>query len=171
MSKKPKKPRILTVRIGETPTPERRHHNGGVVSEIVDRDISDKILIRRYKAVWECPLDTYLERNAISEPEHRAGLKFRHAYFRAILGIKVDDIGSGSEGDREMAYLTPIYSQRLLQDAYEALSPQQKAIVINVCGHDQVAGETARLKTLHRGLERLCEVWKINDLMDKSIRS
>lgn len=171
MVKKPKKARILTVRIGERPSPERQFRNGGVVSEIVDRDVSDKILIRRYKAVWECPLDTYLARSAISEPEHRAGLKFRHAYFRAVLGIKVDDIGSGSEGDREMAYLTPIYSQRLLRDAYEALSRHQKAIVINVCGHDQVAGETAKLKTLHRGLEKLCEVWKINNLREKVIQN
>jgi len=164
MSKKQRKRRILTVRIGETPTPERRRHNGGVVSEIVDRDVSDRILIKRYKAVWECPLDTYLGRRAISEAEHRAGQKFRHAYFRAVLGIKLDDIGTGSEGDYEMAVLTPVYSQRLLRDAYEALSPKQKAIVISVCGHDEVAGETARLKTLHRGLEKLCDVWKINGL-------
>jgi hypothetical protein len=167
MAKKPGKPRILTVRIGETPTPERRFHNGGVASEVVDRDVSHTILIKRYKAMWECPLDAYLLRNAISEPEHRAGIKFRNAYFRAVLGIKVEDIGSGGEGDREMAALMPVYSERLLRDAYKALSPKQKAMVINVCGHDQVAGETARLKTLHRGLEKLCEVWKINNIDDR----
>ncbi|MDX2028235.1 MAG: hypothetical protein SFW62_06335 [Alphaproteobacteria bacterium] len=164
MQKKRHKPRIATVRIGEKPTPERRNQNGGVISEIVDRGAGDKILVKRYRAVWECPLDTYLCRRVISEQEYRAGLKFRHAYFRAVLGIKVDNIGSGSGGDREMAMLTPIYSERLLNDAYEALSFKQKEIVISVCGHDEVVGETAKLKTLHRGLERLCDVWKIREL-------
>jgi hypothetical protein len=158
MSKKQKN-RILTVRIGETPTQERRSHDGGVKAEIVDRDISDKVLIKRYRAVWECPLDTYLDRAAISPPEHRVGQKFRRAYFRAVFGIRVEDVGSGCEGDFEMSMLTPIYSQRILKQAYEALSLKQKEIVINVCGHDEVAGSTAKVKTLHRALERLTDLW------------
>lgn len=165
MRKNRHKGRILTVRMGEKPTPERRRQNGGVISEIVDRGAGDRILVKRYRAVWECPLDVYLDREVITEPEYRAGQKFRNAYFRAVLGIKVDDIGTGNEGDREMAMLSPIYSDRLLCDAYEALSPKQKAIVVSVCGHDEVAGETARLKTLHRGLEKLCDVWKISSLV------
>jgi len=164
MSKRYRKGRILTVRIGETSTPERRRHNGGVKAEIVDRDISDQILIKRYKAVWECPLDTYLERNVISAPEHKAGLKFRHAYFRAVLGIRVDDLGTGCRGDVEITALMPIHSERLLNDAFAVLSPKQKAIVIDVCGHDEVAGDTPRMKTLHRGLEKLCDLWKISGL-------
>jgi hypothetical protein len=63
-----------------------------------------------------------------------------------------------------MASLTPIYSERLIGQAYEALSPKQKAIIVDVCGHDECAGETAKFKTLLRGLTKLCEVWKINEL-------
>jgi len=167
MAKKQKKARILTVRAGEAPTPERRFHNGGVVSEIVDRDISHSILVKRYKAAWECPLDAYLIRGAITEPEHRAGVKFRNAYLRAVLRLRIEDIGTGCRGSADMAALTPIYSQRLLNDAYSALSTKQRAILISVCGHDEVAGATPRLKTLHRGLEKLCEVWKINKIDDR----
>ena len=164
MSQNRRKTRITTVRIGEAPTQERRRQNGGVTHEAVDRDKHGRVLIRRYKSVWDCPLDTYRDRQVISAPEYEAGSKFRHAYFRAVLGIKVDDVGAGSCGDKEMAVLTPIYSERLLKEAYEALSEHQKAIIIDVCGHDECAGETAKLKTLHRGLERLCEIWKINEL-------
>jgi hypothetical protein len=168
MSKKYRKNRILTVRIGETPTKERRNHNGGVIAEIADRDSAHRILIKRFRAVWECPLDKYRDDMAISLAEHQAGLKFKNAYYRAVLGIKVSDIGSGCKGDWEMASLTAVYSERLLIEAYQALSPKQKAIVINVCGHDEVAGTTARLKTLHRGLMKLCNVWKISDLANNS---
>lgn len=164
MAKKHKKQRITTVRIGDKPTQERQNHNGGVEAETVDRGVNGKILVKRYKAVWECPLDAYLGRGAISELEHLAGLKFRNAYLRAVLRLKIADIGAGCRGDLEMAALTPIYSEKLLNDAYAALSPKQKAIVIDVCGHDEVAGDTAKMKTLHRGLEKLCDVWKINQL-------
>jgi hypothetical protein len=164
MSKKQRKTRISTVRIGEVPTPERRRHNGGVACENVDRDVNGRVLVKRYKSVWDCPLDAYRSRDVITETEHHAGLKFRYAYFRAVLGIRVEDIGSGSKEDTEMAFLSPIYSERLLNEAYEALSPKQKDIVIDVCGHDECAGETAKLKTLHRALEKLCEIWEINGL-------
>ena len=166
MSKKRHKTRISSVRIGETPTRERRHHNGGVVSEIIDRDVSGNILIKRYKSVWDCPLDAYLDRAVISESEHEAGYKFRYAYFRAVLGIRVADVGSGNKGDPEMAFLNPLYSTRLLNEAYEALSPKQAAIIINVCGHDEVAGDTDRLQTLRRGLKKLCKLLKINEIVE-----
>jgi hypothetical protein len=80
------------------------------------------------------------------------------------LGLKIEDVGSGSKGDMEMAFLSPLYSEILLKEAYKALSAKQKDIVIDVCGHDECAGATAKLKTLHRGLEKLCEIWEINGL-------
>ena len=158
--------RIATVRVGEAPTPERRNQNGGIKAEIVDRDVSDRVLVKRYKAVWECPLDTYFDHDTISAPEHHAGQKFRRAYFRAVFGIHVEDIGSGCEGDPEMGILTPLYSERLIKQACSVLSPKQKEVVINVCGYDEVAGSTAKVKTLHRALERLCEIWEIKEGAD-----
>ena len=100
MSKRQHKKRVHAVRIGESPTPERRRQNGGVNAEVVDRDVTGQILIQRYKAFADCPLDIYFLRGQLTEAEYKAGIKFRNAYFRAVLRIKVDDIGSGCHGSR-----------------------------------------------------------------------
>ena len=164
MTKRQRKKHYSPTCNGLIPTDERRKQNGGVSSEIINRDKNGKPLTKRYKSVWDCPLDVYLDRSVIDVSEHAAGYKFRHAYFRAVLGIRVSDIGSGNQGDKEMAVITPIYSERLLSEAYEALTPEQKTIVISVCGHDECAGKTAKLQTLHRGLERLRHLWKISEV-------
>ncbi len=49
---------------GGMPTKERHYQNGGVTFDVIDHD--HKILVKRYRAVWECPLDAYMEQGAIS---------------------------------------------------------------------------------------------------------
>lgn len=159
MAKHKRKNRVRTIRIGETPTPERRHHNGGVVSEAVDRGANDQILILRYKAIAECPLDIYYVKNRISEAEYKTALRFRHAYFRGVLDLKVGGIGGGDQGAVGLGPLAVIYSRELLDQAYKALSASQKAAVISVCGHDEWAGTTAKVKTLCRALQELAKLW------------
>jgi hypothetical protein len=149
---------IRSVRSGTTPTPERRRQHGGVIKEVVDRDAEGNVLIQRYKAAFECPLDAYRLKDKITESEHRAGIKFRHAYMRAVLKIRVEDIGSGSHGSYDMAALLPIHSERVLNEAYSVLTPQQKAAVIAVCGHDERPNRDY-FQTLHRGLEILAVLW------------
>jgi hypothetical protein len=161
MGKRHKKTHVSSVRHGESPTIERTRHLGGTRIEIIDRDLSGHTLIRRHKAAWECPLDAYFERGVLSQSEHQAGHKFRRAYIRAVMRVRTDDSSGGAHGDRQMAAVMPIYSEQLLKAAYATLSTQQRAIIINVCGHDEVAGHSARLKTLHRGLERLCALWDL----------
>ena len=161
MKKRRQKNRATSVRTGETPTQERRRQNGGFTVEVIDRDVENRILIQRYRALSESPLDAYCLRNALTGAEYKAGVKFRQAYFRAVLKIKVNDMGEGAKGDVEISALTPIYSEKLLREAYEAISPKQKAVIIAVCGHDEYLGDTYKIQTLHRGLEKLVDLWKL----------
>lgn len=162
MAKRKHKIKVLTVRSGDSPTPERRAQNGGVAKEVTARDCRGNALMVRFKAVAECPLDAYFQRGHLTEAEYKASMKFRHAYLRAILQVRVQDVESGSRGDHEMAALMPIHSERVLKEACEVLSTAQKAVVISVCGHDEWAGGFYKLQTLHRGLEKLADLWKFS---------
>src|SRR4029079_5450248 len=106
-----------------------------VISEIIDRDANGKVLIKRYRAVWECPLDAYLGRRAISEPEHRAGLKFRRAYHRAVLSRSA----AYRRLNNSSTNTGPTSSDKLLKQAYRTLSPYYKGTIIDICGYDQRA--------------------------------
>jgi len=151
----------IPIRQGETVTRERRRQNGGVISEIMERDNSGKAYIKRQRACAECVLDYYLSRGKISAPEYEAAMKFRKAYLRAVLRVKVEDNGAGAHGDPEMAMLIIAESERRLRQAYAVLSPSQKTVVISVCGHDDWVGDTYRFETFHRALARLIDLWPI----------
>jgi hypothetical protein len=140
-------------------TKERRRQAGGVILEIVDRDSAGKALIKRHRARITCPLDDYFWRGCITPYEYQAGMKFRAAYMRAVLKLKIDDIGGGSQGDPEMSFLAMPISEQILGKAYAILSPAQKNMVITACGHDDYLRDKDRIQTLHRGLEKLAELW------------
>ena len=150
----------IPVRVGEGPTPERRKQSR-IVTEVIDRATDNKVLMCRYKVIGDTPLDAYLLRGKITQDEHRAGLKFRAAYLRAVLRIRAEDTGVGAHGDPEMAFITPVHSERVLREANGVLTPAQKALIISVCGHDEWAGGTVKLRTLHRALEALVKLWKL----------
>jgi hypothetical protein len=150
---------IRSVRTGIGPTVERKRQQGGVVKEIVDRDTDGNVLIERYKAAFECPLDAYKLSGKITEDEYRASIKFRYAYMRAVLKIRVEDIGSGCHGSYDMAGLMPIHSERILNEAYAVLTPRQKVAIISVCGHDEKPKDKDHFQTFQRGLEVLAELW------------
>jgi hypothetical protein len=153
--------KALPVRFGETATKERKGQQGGVVTEVIDRDLSGKALIKRQRALEECSLDAYLRRGIIGSEEHMVGLRFRHAYLRAVLKVQVDDIGGGSQGDPEMSALVVLKAERLLKEAYKVLSIAQRDIIITVCGYGDWAGGSYKLETLHRGLEKLVDLWRV----------
>jgi hypothetical protein len=80
------------------------------------------------------------------------------------LQVKISDGGNpyinehgGSNAEARM--LNGIASERRLRQVYAALSPQQRSIVIAVCGHDEWAGDSARFETLRRGLQKLINLW------------
>lgn len=158
---KRRKRKNLPARTGEVATPERQKQQGGVVSEVVDRDAHGNVYQRRHRAVAECMLDAYHYRGNLTEDEYQAGMKFRRAFLRAVFGLNVEDPASSGEYDPEMAMLIVPISEELLRAAYAELTSAQKKIVMSVCGYDECAGNSDRIETLHRGLERLAKLWKI----------
>ena len=165
MSKKAKrkyKKKALPARCGDRATAERRRQLGGIIAEVVDRDLRGNPVIRRDRAVIECHLDIYKYREMISIPEHEAGTIFRKAYQRYVLRIKVDDDVQGGRADAEMAMLSIPASKKLLDQAHAALSLPQWMMVEAICGLDDTAGGTSRFETFRRGLEVLVDLWKTN---------
>jgi len=148
--------RNYTIRTGSAPTKERRRQNGGVTFDVIDRDYHNRILVKRYRAVCECPLDAYVETKAISVAEHWAGLKFREAYFRAVLCRR-------AAYDRISRYTPnsdPVPGEKVLKEAYRAMSPHYRAAVTDICGHDQPARDEVKLDKLKKGLGQLACHWR-----------
>jgi hypothetical protein len=155
MAKRTKKPINSAIKIGIAPTQERYNRNGGLRMEIMDRDARGKVLMRRYRAVWECPLDAYLDHRVITEPEHRAGTRFRHAYHRAVLSRR-------AIAERLNRYPTTeglTMNEKLIKDAYDTISPHNMGTVIDVCGHDRVIWGPQALESLRKGLGHLALKW------------
>ena len=88
--------------------------------------------------------------------EYAAGMKFRYAYMRAVLKVHVDDIGSGCHGSFDMAALLPIHSERIINEAYSVLSPQNKLAIIAGCGHDEKPKDKDHFQTFRRGMGSAC---------------
>ena len=162
MTKRENKKKSLSLAVGETATKERRQQGGGIITETLSRDSAGKASLKRQRAAAECALDAYLLRGYLTQAQYEAGLKFRMAYLRAVLLIKVHDQGAGSQGDPGMAGLIPIYSERILQEAYAVLRKAQRQIVISVCGHDQWAGRDYKITSLRHGLDSLAKIWKLS---------
>lgn len=162
MAKRRYKKKAIPVRIGQQPTKERHQHNGGMIAETVDRDASGKAILKRYKAIAECVLDSYFIREIISEAEYEAGMRFRKAYLRAVLHVRVDDVGAGSHHDPEMSIHTVMLSEQLIRQAYSVFDLTEQAVIITVCGHDDWAGGAHRMKAFHTGMAKLIELWNIS---------
>ena len=161
MAKRRRKKVSLPARLGEQATMERRRQLGGVVAEVIDRDLRGNPFMKRDRARCECVLDDYLYRLLLTLSEHEAGMKFRCAYLRGVCRVMVDDPGTGGEYDPEMAMLIVPISEEILREAYKVLTKAQKEIMIRVCGHGEWAGGTDKLETLRRALERLVTLWKL----------
>ncbi len=161
MQKRRYKKKALSIRIGEAPTKERSQHQGGIVVEAAESTPNGQPITLRHRAIAECVLDSYYIRELISDPEYMAGMRFRKAYLRAILRVKVEDVGGGAHADPEMAMLTPLYSEQLLREAYSVLDMTEKSVIITVCGHDDWVGGAYRMAALHAGLQKLIELWKL----------
>ena len=135
---------------------------GGIVTEVVDRDLRGNPIIKRDRSVIECHLDIYKYRELIDIPQHDAGTIFRKADQRYVLRIKVEDDVQGGRADVEMAMLSIPYSKKLLDQAHAVLSPQQWAVIEAICGLDDTAGNSYRFETFVRGLDKLVDLWKTN---------
>jgi len=162
MPKRRYKKKAITIRVGEKAPKERQQHQGGLISEVIDRLPNGKAIMKRLRAMAECVLDAYVIREVINLLEYKAAMRFRKAYLRAVLHVKTDDTGVGHHGDTEHAALTPTESEQLLRQAYTVLDMTEKEVIIAVCGHDDWSGGTYRVKALHSGLEKLIKLWGIS---------
>lgn len=161
MAKRRRKHKSLPVRSGEGATVERCQQLGGIVKEVVDRCVDDKVYIVRHRAI-ECMLDAYLLRKLIEKHEHKAGMRYRMAWLRAREGIRVSDrLSSGAALSYENSLLIIPESERILKEAHKVLTKAQKPLIMRVCVDSKVAGGTDSLETLRRGLQRLAIQWRI----------
>jgi hypothetical protein len=160
-SKRKYKKKALPARFGELATLERRRQLGGVTTEVIDRDLRGGVLLKRHTAVCECQLDVYKFREQLTDKEYDAGLIYRRAFMRYVLGIQVDDKVQGGRSDAEMAMLSIPHSKKLLDQAHAVLSQPQSTVVRAICGLDDSAGNTYRFETFRRGLEKLVDIWKV----------
>ncbi len=155
MSRHKSKNKVTSIKTGMVPTKERHQHNGGIIAEVTELDNQGKALMHRYRAVWECPLDAYKDKKIITEPEYLSGLRFRQAYYRAVLSRRAGyERLNAAPMDTS---LTP--SERILRDAYKILPSYNKGAVIDICGHDRYAESEKEVKALRNGLGRLARCW------------
>jgi hypothetical protein len=152
------------VRVGEMATPERCRQLGGVMTEVVDRDVNDKAYIKRHRARLECMLDYYFLHYRISDPQYMAGLKFREIFLRVNYGANCKILCSpfiigAKRSDPESKILAHLDCLRWMDEASRTLSQEQLDVVRRVCGYDQYAGGRDSKRILLRGLDKLAAYW------------
>lgn len=146
-----------SIKSGIAPTKERRRQNGGIYSEVIDRDANGKVFMQRFRAVYECPLDVYRGHKFISDREYRAGMKFNEAYYGAIICRRYDF----RPVSRNQAEMESTMSDRIINEAYAALPIKQMQAVIDVCGHDLPVTNIKYLEKLRKGLGTLALKWNM----------
>jgi len=155
MNKSKRKRTINSARSPLAPTKERRSQNGGVVRE----RISDgRMTVDRYRAVWECPLDAYHDHGLISEAQYKAGLRFRHLYYGAVIARNINDCRPTSI---EQANMEPTMQDRLLNKAYDTLAPDEMKAVIDVCGFSEHIWNPRAYEKMRKGLGHLAVQWNM----------
>jgi hypothetical protein len=147
------------------PTRERMRQQGGVAHD-VPLETGSRVL--GYRARCECILDVYHQRGQIDRYEHEAGLRFRRAWLRHVLGIRVDDSMPGAVFSQpgvngaEDKQLRLSEAQRLINEALRCLHDEhQRMLVIGVCGQDETAGGTRNITVLRRALEAIARHWSL----------
>jgi hypothetical protein len=163
-ARKNKKRPSSVVRIGEEATPERHHQLGGVITEVIDRDDNSKRKARRDRARNECMPDFYHNENTMSDPQHKAALKYREIYLTAFHGYNCKILCSpflidSGKADPEGKMLAHIHCTRLLHEAQERLTEEERSIVRDVCAYDHSALTRKRKRILLRALDALADFW------------
>ncbi len=150
------KKKFSAVKVGIAPTKERRRQNGGVIQEIVKDGASGKIT-RRFRATTECPLDAYLAAALISKKEHRTGIRFRGAYYGAVLSRPTDS----RPVSEEEAAKEPTMYEKALEQAYRVLPTDELSAVIDVCGYSEYMWNPQAFEKMRKGLGRLAVQWNL----------
>lgn len=144
-------------------TRERRRKAGGVYLEpIANKGAStgSKANIRARVKV-ECLLDEYHLRLVIGELQHQAGMMFRSAWLEQAFNVRVKTPKGGGFADLADYLNYRTVSERRLSIAAKKLKPYHLSVVIAVCGMDERAGSSRRLKYLRDALDELIDIWKL----------
>lgn len=157
MRKHKRKKSITGPGTGANPTKERHNRNGGLIWENVPSSTRPGQFVRRYRAVWESPLDAYRASGVISRDEYRAGLRFHRAYYGVVLCRRADFKPTSDEHAswRETAV------EKLLKLARKIIAPEDLSAVVAICGHSEPARNPRTLTCLKRGLGDLASQWHL----------
>lgn len=156
--RKHKRPKNITgPRTWVTPTKERHRQNGGLIAEVVPGSRRPGHFIKRYRAVWECPLDAYYDNGVINRAEYRAGRRFHRAYYGVVL-LRRRDFRPTCEAH---ALWKETAVEKLLKLARKIVAPEDLNAVIAICGHSQPARNQRALSCLKRGLGDLASQWHL----------
>ena len=142
---------------GATPTKERHHRNGGLIWETVPSSTRPGQQVRRYRAVWESPLDVYRLYGVISREEYLTGLRFHRMYYGVVLLRRRDRRPVSAE---HAAWKQTLVEKRLKQ-AHAIIAPRDLDAVIEICGHSLPARNPKALTCLKRGLRDLTNQWHL----------
>lgn len=139
------------------PTNERHLQNGGLIKEVIPGSGRLGHFIKRYRAVWECPLDAYRDNGVINREEYRAGRRFHRAYYGVVLLRRRDcrPISAEHATWKETAV------EKLLKLSRQIVAPEDLNAVIEICGHSQPARNSRALVCLKRGLGDLASQWHL----------
>lgn len=155
MSKRKNRKGITGPGIWATPTKERRRQNGGVICETIRGNARNGSFIKRYRAVWESPLDAYRAHGVINRAEYRAGQRFHRAYYGVVLCRRADY----RPVSREQASWARTRIEKLLNLARKIIAAEDLCAVIDICGHSRPARNPRALASLKRGLGDLAMRW------------
>jgi hypothetical protein len=160
-----KKKQLPVILVGELVTPERRRQVGGVVTEMIDEDGNSRRKVKRYKARYDCMIEFYCEEGTFSNRQTKAALKYREIYLSGMHGqsgkylCNPYTIDCG-RADPENKILGHMHNLRLLVEANELLTQEERDIVRDVCAYDKVATAYEMKYILLRALDVLADYWK-----------
>lgn len=147
----------------DKPTVERMKQLDGVRKQLVSES-PNRAGKPRYRARAECILDGYLVRRNISDSQHAAGIMLRDAYQRAALRIQTRNfvmvVVDQKKGDADDGAVSESCARQRYNKAMLALSLEQREVLIDVCGNDQTAGGSKKMRVLVKGLQVLADLWK-----------
>jgi len=144
----------VTIENGISPTRERHFHNGGLIAVSIAGGVN------RYRAVYECALDIYLERKIIAQPQYQAGLRFKEAYHHSVSCRTASKDRGSRYSNFNIERLT--MSEKMIQQANNELDDDNWNVVEGVCGHDQVVWSPKALESLRKGLGHLAIKWHMS---------
>lgn len=141
-------------------TAHRAQHNGGIVLEPIDRALAGDVTRRRARVRFECRLDWYHSKGAISDAQWVAGMKLRALWLGAHGAPRVigtyGSVRFGSGGLDEQ-----IERQERYDKAIKLVSSALRDVAVTVCGLDTWAGSAERTKGLRDALNALAMAWRI----------